>query len=337
MKHWKETSDVLARILRLAGEGREAAVATVVRVEGSSYRRAGAKFLVEDDGATAGSISGGCLEADVGEVALQVMRSGAPTLLRYETGGDDSSVFSLGLGCGGTVEIFVQRATAPESLDAKRKIVELLRSDRPFSVATVLKGEAAGRVSVRLTGASEREEDTDVFVEAFEPPPSLMIFGAGDDAIPLCSYSSDAGFRVTIIDHRPAALTAARFPGAFRLVARRSEEGLADLSAGPRAFAVVKTHSFAHDREWVRHLLAAGVPYVGLLGPRSRGAKLLTQIGAADESLDGRIFTPVGLDLGAEGPEQVAIAIVAELLAVHASRRPGSLRGKDGEEAIHAG
>lgn len=333
MKHWKETADVLSRVLRLAEAGRKAAVATVVRIEGSAYRRPGAKFLVENEGGTAGSISGGCLEADVREVAFEVMRSGLPKLLRYETGGDDASVFSLGLGCSGTVEIFVQSATSPEALEAGREISELLQGDRAFSVATVVKGETAGRVRVLAPGAAvERDASPDVFVEVLEPPPHLLVFGAGDDAIPLCAYASEAGFRVTLVDHRPAALSKERFPGAFRLVSRRSNEGLTGLPAGPRAFAAVKTHSFSHDREWVRYLLEAGVVYIGLLGPRARGAKILSQIGV---DAGDRIFTPVGLDLEADGPEQVAISIVAELLAVRSSRQPWSLREKEG--AIHAG
>ncbi len=335
MKHWKETCDVLSRVVRLAEEGRRAAVATVVRIEGSAYRRPGAKFLVEEDGRTAGSISGGCLEGDVREVALEVMRSGAPRLLKYETGGDDSSVFSLDLGCSGTVEIFVQSATSLEALEAAREILERLSGDRPFSVSTVIRGEGAGRVLVFEAvggGAAYRAKGEEVFVEALRPPPPFVLFGGGDDAIPLCAYAADAGFRVTVVDHRQATLSLERFPAARLLAARRPEDTLSGLPAGPRAFAVVKTHSFAHDREWVRQLLAAGVPYVGLLGPRARGTKILSEIGA--EKGD-RVFTPVGLDLGAEGPEQVALSIVAELLAVHSSRQPWSLREKEG--AIHAG
>ena len=333
MKHWKETADVLSRVIRVAEEGRRAAVATVVRIEGSAYRRPGAKFLVEEDGRTAGSISGGCLEGDVREVALEVMRSGAPRLLKYETGGDDSSVFSLGLGCSGTVEIFVQSATSPEALEAAREILERLLGDRPFSVSTVIRGEGAGRVLVfEPVGGGYRTKGEGVFVETLIPPPHCALFGAGDDAIPLCAYAADAGFRVTVVDHRQATLSPERFPAARLLAARRPEDTLSGLPAGPRAFAVVKTHSFAHDREWVRQLLAAGVPYIGLLGPRARGTKILSEIGAAKGD---RVFTPVGLDLGAEGPEQVALSIVAELLAVHSSRQPWSLREKEG--AIHAG
>jgi xanthine/CO dehydrogenase XdhC/CoxF family maturation factor len=139
---------------------------------------------------------------------------------------------------------------------------------------------------------------------------------------------------VSVVDHRGASLTADRFPGAFRLLERRPEAGLEGLPAGPRALAVVKMRSYAHDREWVRALLAAGVPYVGLLGPRVRGTKILGEIGGDADTARNRVFTPVGLDIGAEGPEQVALSIVAELLAVHTSRRSGSLRER--ESAIHA-
>jgi xanthine/CO dehydrogenase XdhC/CoxF family maturation factor len=340
MKHWKETADVLARVLRLAEEGRRAAVATVVGIHGSAYRRPGAKFLVDEEGRTSGSISGGCLEGDVREVALEVMRTGTPRLLKYDTGGDDTSVFSLGLGCSGSVEIFVHSATSPGALDAAREALDRLSGDRAFSISTVLRGEAAGRMRVSDSAAGSDVEggspDPDVFVETLAPPAHLLVFGAGDDALPLCAYASDAGFRVTVVDHRAASLSAERFPAAFRLVERRPQEGLSGLPAGPRALAVVKTHSFAHDREWVRRLLEEGVPYVGLLGPRARGAKILEEIGAnASDPAGERVFTPVGLDLGAEGPEQVALSIVAELLAVHSSRQPWSLREKEG--AIHAG
>lgn len=332
MKHWKETGELLSRAVRLSGAGKRAALATVIGTEGSSYRRAGAKFLVEEEGATAGGVSGGCLEADVREVALRVIRSGEPELLRYETGGDDASVFGLGLGCNGTIEILVAPATGPEAVEAAREILGLLSGGEAFAVSTRLRGEGAGRSFVHGPGAPVPQPTSDLFVEALTPPPPLVIFGAGDDAIPLCSLAAQAGFRVTVVDHRPAALTTERFPGAFRLVSQRPSDGTSGLPLGPRTYAVVKAHAFAQDREWVRLALAAGVPYVGLLGPRARGAKILSQIGT---EAGGRVFTPVGLDLGAEGPEQIAIAIVAELLAVRSSREPSSPRRK--EASVHAG
>ncbi len=158
------------------------------------------------------------------------------------------------------------------------------------------------------------------------------MIGANDDAIPICAYASDIGFRVAVVDHRPALLAAERFPGAAARLALRPEEDAGALALGPRTYAVVKTHSFAQDRDWTRRLLDGGVPYVGLLGPRARTQEILRQIGA--EAAD-RVYGPVGLDLGAEGPEQVALSIVAELLAAHTSREPAHLREK--ESAIHAG
>ncbi|HEY6049652.1 MAG TPA: XdhC family protein [Thermoanaerobaculia bacterium] len=363
MKHWKETGELLGRAVRLAESGRGAAIATVVAIERSAYRRPGAKYLVEADGETAGSISGGCLEADVREIALAIAGGAPPRLVRYDTGGDDGSPFGLGLGCSGAIDIFVQRFGTEEREFARAQL-ELLSGDAPFAVGTVLGGEAAGRaVVVSAAGArtgttgqasldaelaaaagaaiasreSRRQKldhtGADVFVEVLDPPPHLVIFGAGDDAMPLCAFSSAAGFRVTVVDHREATLEASRFPGAWRRVLLRPEDGTGSLPLGPRALAVVKTHSFGVDREWMRRLLAAGVRYAGLLGPRARAKEILTQIGA-DEETARRVYAPVGLDLGAEGPEQVALSIVAELLAFHASREPASLRGKT--NPIHA-
>src|SRR5262249_3784751 len=117
MKHWRETSEIVERTIVLASAGRRAAIATVVRIDGSAYRRPGARFLIEDDGRTLGGVSGGCLEADVREIAQGVMQTGTPRLLHYDTGTDDKMIWGLGLGCNGAVDIFVQHATEPRTLD----------------------------------------------------------------------------------------------------------------------------------------------------------------------------------------------------------------------------
>jgi xanthine/CO dehydrogenase XdhC/CoxF family maturation factor len=163
------------------------------------------------------------------------------------------------------------------------------------------------------------------------PPPHLIVCGAGDDARPLAAYAADAGFRVTVVDHRPGLLEPAGFRQAARLVVARAEEPI-ELPPAERSLAVVKTHSLAHARAWVRRLLAAGLPYVGILGPRARSEEILREIDAADAS---RVFGPVGLDIGADGPRQVALSIVAELLAFTARRQPRHLCER--REAIHAG
>jgi xanthine dehydrogenase accessory factor len=293
-----------------------------------------------------------------------VMREGVTRRLRYDTGADDRAVWGLGLGCSGTVELFVQPVSGAETLEAIEGAREFLAGDRPFALFTVVGGtphaggagvivvaspegalggstgdpaldralsrsaaEAGGRGESKLQAVGPAE----VFTEVLTPPPSLLLFGAGEDARPICAYAADVGFRVSVVDHREGLLSAERFPAAARRMALRPEEGAGALSVGPRTYSVILSHSFANDREWVRHLLAAGAQHVGLLGPRARTEEILRQIGAEGND---RVFGPVGLDLGAEGPEQVALSVVAELLAAHSAREPAHLRQKAG--AIHA-
>ncbi len=399
MIHWKESADILLRLAAVEAAGGRAALATVVRIAGSAYRRPGAKLLIEQAGDTVGSVSGGCLEADVREIAGAVLETGNPWLRHYETG-DEDVVWGLGLGCNGHVDIFVQPASEGPLAQLAGSLRQLLAGDAPFVLATALDGgdvpagaaasanvgtapsgaaaasaagggrrdgggmllvvhggavapagDAAGtgtpedaafrravidRARVRLaTGASRVETvaGREVFFEVLAPPPHLVVCGAGDDARPLVAYAADAGFRVTLVDHRPAFLAAQAFPAAAQRILARPDEPQLALPPAARSLAVVKTHSLAHDREWVRRLLAAGLPYVGVLGPRARTDAILRLIGEGDDG--GRVFGPVGLDLGADGPQQVAISIVAELLAFSAGRLPRHLSER--REAIHVG
>jgi xanthine/CO dehydrogenase XdhC/CoxF family maturation factor len=172
-----------------------------------------------------------------------------------------------------------------------------------------------------------------VFTEVLQPPYRLIVCGAGDDARPLAAFASEAGFAVTVVDHRAAYLTSERFPSAQQLFNVRpdSEGEINALGDNSRSFVVIKTHSFAHDRGWLRFFLKSRASYIGLLGPRARADEILGQLGAA---IDGRVYAPVGLNLGADGPEQIAISIVSELLAVLSRQVPGHLRQKG--QTIHA-
>jgi xanthine/CO dehydrogenase XdhC/CoxF family maturation factor len=362
MNHRKETAEILSRLAELIVAGRQAALATVVHIAGSAYRRPGAKFLIEETGDTLGGVSGGCLEADVREVARQqVLPTGTPSLRHYSTGADEDMVWGLGLGCNGLVDIFIQPATSGALAALAPPLRQLVAGDSPLALLTVVEGEnlgaamavgaegsvhgslgsaevdapaveaarglfAAGRASV------EKIAGRRLFIEVLPPPPDLIVCGAGEDARPLVAYAADAGFRVTLVDHRAALLAPEAFPQASeRLLARPEDSGIV-LPPGERSLAVVKTHSLAIDREWVRRLLAAGLPYVGVLGPRARTESILREIGAT--AADGeRVFGPVGLDLGADGPRQVALSIVAELLAFTARREPRHLSLR--KEAIH--
>jgi xanthine dehydrogenase accessory factor len=384
MNHWKETAEILTRLAELTAAGRRAALATVIDIVGSAYRRPGAKLLIEDTGGTLGSVSGGCLEADVREVAKAVVESGRPSLRHYNTG-DEDVVWGLGLGCNGLVDVFVQPATAGPLAALAGRMRELFAGDSALALATVVAGDqdlgatlvietppgaAAGRLGTlgapdldRTVGERARGliaagrsgvhqiGERKVFVEVLPPPPHLVVCGAGEDARPLVAYAAEVGFRVTLFDHRPALLAPEWFPQAARRVVARPEDPEAVLppaargagATGARSLAVVKTHSLVHDKEWVRRLLVAGFSYIGVLGPRGRTEAILRDVlegfpqyaGEAGEEARERVFGPVGLDLGADGPRQVAISIVAELLAFTARREPRHLAAR--REAIHAG
>ncbi len=332
----------------------------MVEISGSAYRRPGARLLIPERGATFGGVSGGCLEADVREIAQQVMRSGAPRLRHYDTGASEDTVWGLGLGCEGAVDILVQPIDGAFREVLVPRARELMRAGTPLALATVIDGPRTGRTALWgrgalaaptgdaeldaalqhelpglvERGASQRLEHGShaVFVEVLTPPPHLVVFGAGDDALPLVRLAMEVGFDATVVDHRPAQLTPERFPPPARLVLRRSEEGVGGLELGARHYAVVQTHSLAHDRGWIQALLRSPVAYVGLLGPRTRREELLEELGLQPGD---RLYAPVGLDVGADGPEQVAVSIVAELLAVRSGREPRHLREREG--AIHAG
>lgn len=357
MKHWQDTASALERMLEI-DSARRAALATVVRIEGSAYRRPGAKLVVDDRGSTWGGVSGGCLEADVRERALEVIRSGIPLLHHYDTGSSEK-VWGLGLGCEGSVDVFIQPASDPLVREVHRRLSELVSARAACVLTTFVAGPHVGRTHIQVpagvVGASatgdaalheaigrecadllDRGESKllqlgphGVFIETLTPPPHLVVFGAGDDARPLAQLAVQVGFDVTVVDHRPAYLAPERFPPSVRCVLRRAAEGVAGLGLGRRHFAVVQTHSLEHDREWMRALLREPLAYLGLLGPRSRKAALLRELGV-EGGESAQLFAPVGLDLGAEGPEQIAVSIVAEALAVHAGRSPAHLRARSG-------
>ncbi len=171
-----------------------------------------------------------------------------------------------------------------------------------------------------------------MFTDVLVPPLKLLVCGAGEDARPLVAVASAAGFRVCVADPRSAYLTAQRLPEAWKLLLLHPEDDSAVLPGDGETYAVVMTHSLERDTKWVRRLLATNVPYIGVLGPRARTLKILEELGASGNE---RVFGPVGLDLGADGPEQVALSIVAELLTVWSGREPRHLRER--EVAVHVG
>ena len=354
MKQWLETREVLDFLARVRGAGQRAAVATVVRVRGSAYRHEGAKLGVAEDGSTAGNVSGGCLEQDVREVALQVIRSGEPQLRSYCSSADEIAAWDLGVGCEGQVDVYIEVA------EPRARERELLEGRSPFAVATIVGTRDAGcgmrlivtsdtaqgdlgskDLNTRATAKARELLETgesgiheiagrSLFIDVLTPPPQLVVLGAGDDARPLVRFAAEVGFRVVVVDRRPGYLTVERFPTAAALVQSAGDELADALPLDAECYAVVMNHNFADDQAYVRALLKTPMPYIGMLGPRQRTERILRNL-APDER---RVYGPVGLDIGTDGAEQVALAVIAEILAVRSGRRARSLRERPA--AIHA-
>ena len=362
-----EIGDVLAAIEALSAKGERMALATIVAVRGSTYRRPGARLLVPEEGSPVGNISGGCLEGDVADMARVVMDEGRARLAGWDLTADDDAVWGLGLGCNGAIEVFIEPAErAAEVAGALRTALE---EERPISVVTVVESslvdvEPGARVVVRPDGTADgslgeastdaaavraatallREERSEVrtladgvraFVEVLDPPLRLIVCGAGHDAIPLVRAASVLGWNLTVVDDRPAFLTRERFPEATGFVAVDEPENAAKAAGvDERTFAVVMTHNFLRDKEYVRSLLGSPAPYIGMLGPGARTERLLMELRDEGVEIDDtdreRIHGPAGLDLGGEGPEEIAQAIISEIVAVKRQRAGGFLRDRPG-------
>lgn len=319
---------------------------TVMAVEGSVYRGAGARMIVTADGGTTGAVSGGCLEADLVARAPEVLASGCATLVQYDTRASDDVVMGLGLGCQGVIDLLLepltgealQRATAfYERLATRRDAATLLTQVRSSAGAPpvgtrLLLTEDGGVVegNEMLMGAAQ-----DVVQEVVRPATPLVICGGGTDAIPLASLAKQLGWHVTVIDHRPTFVDQARFRDADALVCANLVND-ADALAGrvridARTMSVVMAHSAAHDRAYLHAMLDGDARYVGVLGPRRRTVELLGVRGSgSDGAMPRNVHSPVGLDLGAETPDEIALAIVAEISAVVSGRDGGMLRQRSG-------
>jgi xanthine dehydrogenase accessory factor len=314
------------RIVELWQRGDAAVLVTLVRVEGSSYRRVGARMLIAANGDFAGVISGGCLEAEVVRKALWMVRAGA-VVERYSTLFDDTAEIPYGLGCGGTVDLLLEPAGTVEFEALMEALAATLRGESR-RVATQLPergrwlrrliADAAG-VPIVAAGVHSPEtfaDDAEIFDEWIEPPQRLFVFGAGDDAQPMVRMAALLGWSVMVVDGRSQWAKAERFPEAERVVCGTSLDG---LRIGERDAVVVMTHSYEQDRAWLAALLACAPRYLGLLGARHRSALLVSEVAAmigwsVERACEG-LFAPVGLDLGGDGAEAIALAVIAEMQA----------------------
>ena len=314
-----------------------AVLATLTAVEGSSYRRPGARMLIAD-GARIGAISGGCLEEDLAERSRRVAATGKAELVVYDTTDENDMVWGVGLGCHGVVRILLE--PVPPRPEWAVVAAENLRAGRSTDLVVVWE-DPDGPVGTRLRDdprAGRQGSGPGIFRERIEAPTSLAIFGAGDDARPLARMALELGWRVTVADPRPSMATEDRFPGVFTLVLGPAEELVARAAPRPGSLAVIMTHHYRHDLPLLAGLLPLPLAFLGLLGPRRRSERMLEELArgglAVTPPMRSRLHAPVGLDLGADAPEEVALSILAEMRAVLSGRDGRPLR--DRANPIHA-
>jgi xanthine dehydrogenase accessory factor len=296
-------------------------LATVVATAGSTYRKPGARMLLMADGSYIGLLSGGCLESDLQIHAREVRESGVARAVEYDTRGPDDVLFGVGAGCEGTMRVLLEPAgpgtTAENALAAAGCITHsgqttsliMVHNSSQMRLGTFHGGEDLPPAEVKRA-----------YVQSLAPPPHLLVCGAAPDAQPVVSTARALGWRVSVIDHRPAYAVAARFPGAEVRIAHpkslRSEFDVARCHA-----AVVMSHHLPSDEVYLRELAHAGVPaYVGLLGPKARRSRLAEELGPITLQLSARLRGPVGLDIGATTPEGIALSIVGQIHAWLAGR-----------------
>ncbi|HXC96101.1 MAG TPA: XdhC family protein [Edaphobacter sp.] len=354
------------QIVRLWQQVGAAALITLVRAEGSSYRRPGARLLLGPHGESTGTISGGCLEAEVLRKAGWFARDGA-IVERYSTMFDDTAEVPFGLGCGGVVDLLIEPGDTLECRELMTAL-EATLAGKTMTVLTWLPGEGKrlSRAVLEADGdfafASDRLTEFDlvaardrvmsrnwvenapegIFVERIAPPQRLFILGAGDDAKPLVSMAALLGWNVSVMDGRAQLARVERFPEAQNVSVVKS--GLSEVRGiRPEDAVVVMTHSYEQDRELLAVLLPLRPRYLGLLGARHRSSLLVSEVavklGWTVAACCEQIHAPVGLDLGGDGPEAIALAVIAEVQAC-CMGKPGASRSfsaKDVERHVREG
>lgn len=325
-------------------------LATVITTEGSTYRKPGAMMLIAADNSYQGLISGGCLEADLAAHAKEVFADGKTRNVCYDMSQSDDFDWGLGLGCDGVILLLLQRLDAKTGFGFLKTLDRALKSKKHGLLSLVtfssdpghLPGDFALHCGDDLnTGDPElmksmhsveaslfssghdmsrrywqdamdtSQGKVDLILIPIMPPPEILICGAGHDAIPVARLAVDMGWNCTIVDHRPGYALANRFPAGCDVRLLQPAELRVHIALDRIDAAVLMTHHLGHDQQYLSQVVEASIAYIGLLGPRARRDWLLSEIGAADV----HVYGPAGLDIGAEMPESIALAIIAEIHA----------------------
>lgn len=372
----KELQDIIKKHETANENNLKSALVTVVHLDGSSYRRPGARMLVNEDGKITGAISGGCLEGDAQKKALFTISEQKNVLFTYDTSKEDDSEMGIHLGCEGLIQVLFEKIDSQKennpiellrkALSVRQKAVVVtlfdLDNKEKEQLGTCLLLQEDGTISGNiplsqfensilndLTEVMQNEESVfkqyrsgqesvTAFFEFIHPPVSLVVLGAGNDAIPLMKFADVLGWDFRIIDRRDTHANKDRFPLASQTLVANPDVALNYISYDKRTFFVLVTHSYKCDYYFLKSLCAADVPYVGILGPKKKLNRMLGELKEGGVPLNqakiSTIFSPTGLDIGAETPEEIALSIIAEIQAVLKGKKGGMLTLK--EEVIHS-
>src|SRR5688500_11384337 len=356
---------IVDAIATTAKKGTPIVLATVVRVTGVSYGGVGTRMVARVDGSTVGIVSGGCLESDLAEHARSVDKSGVPLVVTYDTRADDETAWGLGLGCNGLMDVLLEPLASSEAAAMGRLMEHALTAKSPGVLATVISSQQAGQgapaagahvlfsddsietigdwgdhavvaktrrhvgdaLAAGRRGLVEVYDGVEVAYEVIRPAVRLVVCGTGPDVVPLVKIGQQLGWYVSVVDHRPVVPEhAGRFPGAQLAECAEPGELGTSVALTPATAAVVMSHHFARDLQYVRALVASDARYIGVLGPRARSERMLDAMSRSEKTdAEHRIFAPVGMDLGGDGPEAIALSIAAEVSAVLDDRSGGHL------------
>lgn len=371
----KEIRDIISAFDEAQKQGKKTALATVVHVDGSSYRRPGARMLITEDGQITGSISGGCLEGDALRKALLVMMQQKSSLVTYDTNDEDDAKLGLGLGCNGIIQVLIEPIdiTKPnnpiqflKTISSNKRQQNILitlfslQNKRKAQYGTCLlvaeDGSISGDISVLknnlLQDAREallnnhsffknyatENNDLTAFIELVNPPVSIVVIGAGNDVVPLVKMADILGWETTVVDGRPDQAKKDRFVAGCQVIVSKPENVLKQLNIDDQTVFLLMTHNYNYDLAMLRVLLTKKVRYIGSLGPRKKLDRMLDELSEEGITVTDKqravIYGPVGLDIGADTPEEIALSVLAEIKAVLSSRDGRSLR--ENNEAIHS-
>ncbi len=362
----KEIRDIIKAFDEAQQIGKQTALATVVHVEGSSYRRPGARMLIEDDGQLTGAISGGCLEGDALRKALLVMTEKRSRLVTYDTMDDDDAKFGVGLGCNGIIQVLIEPIDVADpnnpirylkTVNEKRQKAVLTtlfslqdKKDPQYGTCLLLKED--GNIidhtpvlkDVLIADAKDalmnqhssfknyisENQNLTAFIEVIGPPVSVIIIGAGNDVMPLVDMADILGWETTVVDGRANYAKKERFVSACQVLVSKPEQVLEQIVFDERTVFLLMTHNYNYDMAMLRQLLRKNISYLGMLGPKKKRERMLNEL--KDEGITfteqqlAILHSPVGLDIGAETSEEIALSILAEIKALFAGKDVQSLR-----------